>query len=217
MSGTDVSLTDLLEQVIGEALRRMMGPVVGQIESYDAPSGRASVTPLVPLLVAGTVIPPPTLQSVPVAWPASSAHSVKFPLGAGVLVTLAPLGHDHDEWLTSGTPNVTPKSERRFSLADLVAYPVAPLPLASSPDPLSYDPSWAVLLGRWAVGGSDATKAAALDGDETHKTSGSVFAAWMTQVETAINTLAPGSITPLSTTFTQLGTVVATATELKAK
>lgn len=39
---------------------------------------------------------------------------------------------------------------------------------------------------------------------------------WMGQVETAINVLAPGAVTPLSTTFTNVGTIASGAPNVKA-
>jgi hypothetical protein len=156
--GTEVPLTDLLEQTISVALKRMAGPVMGKVDTYDAATERCSVKPLVPLLVNGELLESPKLPSVPVAWPSNAgSHSYKFPLIKGSLIRLAPMGHDHSEWFTSATPDLKPTSERRFSLADLVAIPLAPSPLASPPDPLSSDASWAVLFGGHFVGDTTGT------------------------------------------------------------
>lgn len=158
--GTEVPLTDLLEQTIAVALKRMAGPVIGLVDTYDPVAGRISVTPLVPLLVNGALLPAPKLPSVPVEWPSNGgSHSYRLPLIQGSWVKLAPLGHDHTEWLTTGTPNLPPPSERRFSLADLVARPLVPSPLTSPPDPLSYDAAntWAVLFGKHIVGDNTGT------------------------------------------------------------
>lgn len=160
MSGTEVSLTTLLEQVIALALQSMDGPVVGKVNGYNSAKNRANVTPLVPLLVAGEWEPTPTLPEVPVAWPGGPSHSYKFPIVGG-LVQLAPLGHDHSDWTVTGAAGIPAKSERRFSLADLVAYPLAPSPLATPPDPLSFDTVFAVLFGKHTMG-ADATDFAAM-------------------------------------------------------
>jgi hypothetical protein len=225
MSGTDVTLTDLLEQQLAKTLQAMAGPMIGRVETYDSVAGRVSVTPLVPLLVDGDLIPAPVLPSVPVMWPSSTTHSDKWPLvdAAGVsnntLVELVPLGHDHDGWMTTGTPNVQPVTERRFSLADLVAKPLTPSPGATPPNPLSYDATHRVMFGPIKVGDNTAAKPMALNGDTVNKAPapGGAMSVWMAQVETAINTLAPGSVTPLSTTFTQVGTVTGTGTDLLGK
>lgn len=220
MSGTEVSLTKLLEQVIALALQSMDGPVVGKVNSYDSTKNRANVTPLVPLLVAGEWEPTPTLPEVPVAWPGGPSHSYKFPIVGG-LVQLAPLGHDHSDWTVSGAAGIPAKSERRFSIADLVAYPLAPSPLATPPDPLSYSAAAAVLFGETLIGGADAVKAVALNADNNPAVA--LMAAWMTQVEVICNSvLFPPPVTPvfpLSSTFnaTAISSITATATKAKAK
>jgi hypothetical protein len=226
MSGTDVTLTDLLEQQLAATLEAMAGPAYGVVETYDPATERASVSPLVPLRVDGDVVASPKLPSVPVVWPRSTTHSDKWPLvdaagvGNGSLVELAPLGHDHSQWMTSGAPNITPTSERRFSLADLVAKPLSPSPLATPPNPLSYDAAYRVLFGQMKFGDNTATKPVGLNGDAVNKVNlptPDSMALWMSQVEAAINVLAPGSITPLSTTFTKVGAITATGTDLLGK
>ena len=221
MSGTEVSLTTLLEQTIALALQSMAGPVIGKVNSYDSTKNRANVTPLVPLLVAGEWEPTPTLPEVPVAWPGGPSHSHKFPIVNG-LVQLAPLGHDHGDWTVTGAAGIPSKSERRFSLADLVAYPLAPSPLATPPDPLSYDAAWAVLFGNHKFGGSDATKKVGLDGDPVNRTlvpTPDAMTAWMTLVEPVINIIAPGTFTPLNNalSFTLAGKLAASAGTMKGK
>jgi hypothetical protein len=223
MSGTDVTLTDLLEQQLAATLEAMAGPAYGVVETYDPATERASVSPLVPLRVDGDVVASPKLPSVPVVWPRSTTHSDKWPLvdaagvGNGSLVELAPLGHDHSQWMTSGAPNITPTSERRFSLADLVAKPLSPSPLATPPNPLSYDAAYRVLFGQMKFGDNTATKPVGLNLDNCPAATS--MATWMAQVETAINILAPGSITPLSPTFntTAIARLTGTGTDLLGK
>lgn len=217
--GITISLTELLEQTIEKMITRLGGPVFGKIETFDQATDRASVTPLVPLWVDGELVQAPKVPSVPVLWLGSTAHRITWPLPAGSLVELAPLGCDHSQWLTSGTPNAPTTSTRRLSLSDLVAVPFAPSPMASPASAASYDATWAVLWGLWAIGSKAASKAVALHQDEVHKGAPGVdaLALWMTQVETFINGLAPGTVAPLSTTFTKVGAVTATATKLKAE
>jgi hypothetical protein len=177
MSGTDVAPSTVFEQAMAVAVQRMTGAVIGKIETYDPVTQRATVTSLVPILIYkdtsnplnDVVDPVITLPQVPVEWPSSNnaagalQHSIKFPLPAGSYVSIEPKGHDHSQWLTSGTPNVTPADSRRFSIADMVVRPLAPVPLATQPaNPLSYDAAGAVLFGLWIVGGSDATEFVAL-------------------------------------------------------
>jgi hypothetical protein len=204
--GTDVALSELLEQLLTLTIQAMAGPCYGKVDTYDSAKDRVSITPLVPLLVAGEIVASPKLPEVPVEWYQLGGVSLKFPLLPGSFMRLMPLGHEHSNWLVNATEGLPPTSERRFSLSDLVAVPLTPSPLATPPDPTSYDSAWAVLFGQLKVGSSAATKAAALNADNCP------------QVETAINTLAPGSVTPLSTTFssTAIASITATSTKLKA-
>jgi len=216
--GTNVSMTELLEQAIEVMLQRVGGPLFGRVDSYTPATARASVVPLVPLWVDGVIVTPPKLHSVPVCWPGTVSHGLHIPLPAGAIVMLVPLGWDHSQWLTSGTPNVPPDSMRRLSLADLVAVPMSAAPMAMPPNPLSHDSTWAVLFGAWAIGGASAVKAAALHGDVVPPSV--ALAAWAVLVEQACNVAVPGLFTALNnfaTTVTSTGAITATATKLKAE
>lgn len=218
--GTDISLTDLLEQQLEVTLQAMTGPMLGQVDTYDAASARASITPLIPLLVDGEVVPSPKMPSVPVLWPGHGDFRYTWPVAAGAIMQLLPLGHDHSRWMSSGTANIAPTDDRRFSLSDLVALPLAPSPIAAPPSPTSHDPAWAVLYGQHKIGSNAASLAVALDTDQVIRgpwTGGDVMSWWMFQVEVAINTAWPGSINPLSTTFNQVGLIRATSTKIKGE
>jgi len=215
--GTDVSLTELIEDALILAVQAMAGACFGKVDAYDTAKDRVSITPLVPLTVAGEVIAAPKFPEVPVAWPRLGDMSLKFPLLPGAFMRLDVLGHDHSGWVVSGTEGVPPTNERRFSLSDLVAVPLVPSPLSAPPDPTSYDAAWAVLFGQLKVGSSAATKAVALHQDTCP--AAALMATWMGQVETICNGVVPLGVAPLSTTFatTSIATVTATSTKLKAE
>ncbi|MGD8501315.1 MAG: Gp138 family membrane-puncturing spike protein [Phycisphaerales bacterium] len=164
MSSTDKALTEVLEDAMTAVLQRVGGPLIGKVDTYDPATATAQVTPVVPLYVDDELVTPPKLYSVPVLWPASTAHRIHFPLTAGSIVELTPLGHDHSQWLTTGTAGVAPPSTRRVSLADLVAIPMAPSPTNQPPPAGSYDTVWGVLYGLWIAGSSSATDFAAMAG-----------------------------------------------------
>lgn len=214
--GTEVSLTKLLEDSLILAVQAMQGQAIGKVETYDSASDTVSITPVVPLLVAGEMIPAPKLPDVPVVWPQLGNMSLKFPLVAGSYMRLSVLGHDHSGWVISGTEGVVPASDRRFSMSDLVAVSSAPSPLSTPPDPTSYDAAWAVLFGQLKVGSSAAVKACSLHQDSCPAST--LMAAWMTQVEGFVNTVVPGTVFPLSSTFSsvEISNVTASATKLKA-
>lgn len=213
--GTDVSLTELLEQLLTLTIQAMAGPVYGKVDAYDSTKDRVSITPLVPLLVNGEIVSSPKLPEVPVEWYQLGNVSLKFPLLPGSFMRLLPLGHEHGPWLVSATEGVPPTSERRFSLSDLVAIPLASSPLATPPDPTSYDAAWGVLFGQLKVGSSAANKAVVLDKDNCKYNT--AMGTWMSQVETFINGLAPGTVAPLAVTFGPTGIALTTATATKLK
>ena len=218
--GTDVSLTELLEQLLTLTLQAQAGPVYGKVDLYDSAKNRVSITPLVPLLVAGEIVASPKLPEVPVAWPTLGAMSLKFPLLPGAFMQLTPLGHDHSNWLVSASEGVPPTTERRFSLSDLVAVPVTPSPLSTPPGPTSYDAAWAVLFGQLKVGSSAAAKDVALHLDAVNKDAtapATDFASWMASIEAIANAGLGGTVVPAATAVTKIGLVQATATKLKAE
>jgi phage gp45-like len=63
--------------------------------------------------------------------------------------------------------------------------------------------------------GKTATKALALHQDINHKLA--AMATWMTQVETELNILTPGTVFPLSSTFTAISSINASATKAKGE
>lgn len=220
--GTEVSLTELLEDALVLAVQAMAGQAIGVVDAYNTPetgTDRVSITPLVPLLVAGVVVPAVKLPSVPVAWPQLGGMSLKFPLLPNSFMRLSVLGHDHSGWMVSGSVGVPPTNERRFSLSDLVAVPSAPSPLSSAPDPTSYDAAWGVLFGQLKVGSSAAAKGVALDLDAVNKDAtapATDFATWMASIEAIANAGLGGTVVPAAATLTKIGIVQATATKLKA-
>lgn len=221
---TNKALTEAFEVAIEKVLQRVGGPMFGRVESYRQDRGRAAVQPLVPVWVDGEIVKPPKLHSVPVCWSQSTTHGVYFPLGAGSLVELVPLGHDHSNWVTTGTENVPPPSTRRVSVSDLVAIPVSANPTAVlvTSDRYERTGTWGVLYGLWKVGSSSASKAVGLNGDAVNKGTSPVdpMANWMAAVEAFCNGITTGYFgvaNPSHTTFTQVGTLAASATKLKAE
>jgi len=160
--GTSVAMTSLVEQILVLAVQAMAGQTIGKVDTYDSVKDTVAITPVVPLLVAGEMIPAPKLPQVKVAWPQLGSMSLKFPVAAGSFMRLSVLGHDHSGWTNNGAVGVVPNSDRRFSLSDLVAVASAPSPSSSPPDPTSYDAAWGVLFGQLKVGSSAASDFVAL-------------------------------------------------------
>lgn len=127
---------EIMEMIAEAALSSRYGPLIAKVESYDAATQTASVTPVVRLVVDGTIQPQVTIASVPVAWPHSAQASLTFPLVAGDFGVIQPLMVDHDRWIVGGAANQAPPTRRTNALTDIVFRPgvraiAAPLPPAA--------------------------------------------------------------------------------------
>ncbi len=222
MSETEVepTLEDLIRRVaIGEG-EKQHGMLPAKVTVYNAAKQTCDAKPIVLIVIEGQARPLPVLRDIPIRYPAGSNWSLVGPLAPGDLVWLQPAGADISGWESSNAADALPVRQVRNSLSDLIAVPGGASPAAPLPA-TQYSSAGPVLFGQTAVflGDSGATKVVALDTDTVHKSNAppDSLAVWMTQVETAVNILAPGAITPLSTTFTQVGTITSTATKVKAK
>lgn len=166
-------------------------PIQGRIHSYTAPSvvnpgpAVADVEPLVILRIAGREpVKAEILRSVPIIFPGGSIAGYTYPLTPGVdTVALIPQDADLDAYVASGTVGQLPKSARRFNLSDCVAIPNN---LRKPSDPLpatAFSDVAAVLWGPHFIGGSDATKAAAIDQDSCNFIA--TFQTWLDGLATA--------------------------------
>jgi len=212
------TLDDLLAKAVQDELEAYHGALPCAVTLYTPADQTADVRPLIRVAVDGELHAPPTLRRVPVRWPATATHSMVLPLSVGDVGWAIPAGGDISQWHAHGTELATEAELRRFDLSDCFFTPGSRSlvsPLAAS----AYHATWAVLAGQWMIGSSAATKAAGLDGDSVEKDNitPDSMAQWMAQVETALNTLATGSVAPPSTTFTKVGTLTATAAKLKAE
>lgn len=209
------TLTEVLLQALQAAVEDINGPLVGKVTKYTATApdvALVDVLPMVQLDFDGEATESPVLQSVPVSWPGGENYRITWPLTPDSdYVKLLPYGIDHSAWIASGAERQAPPSPRRFSMSDVVAEPIPPWSRAH-PVPANSVASDGMVLFAPLIyfGGSDATKKVGLEGDNCP--AGSLMATWMAQVETAINVLAPGSITPLSTVPGFADTVIATLT-----
>jgi hypothetical protein len=214
-------LTQLLLDAIVLANEDLHGPLVGRVEKYESSPPApptVDVQPVVQLLYDGEYQTAPKMQGVPVAWPGGTNYRITWPIEVGDNVELRPLGRDHGKWLASGAEGQPPQFDRVLSLSDVVAHPTPPWSAAVPVPATSTASDGMVLLApKLYLGGSDATLAVSLNGDKCP--ADTPMATWMGQVETAINVLAPGSITPLSTTFASVAIafIKAVSTVLKGK
>lgn len=216
------TLEDLLRTFIATETGGQLGGMPGRVVKYTPATQRADVKPLIQMDTdgSGTLRVLPICRDVPVQWPSGAGWALTGPMAVGDTVWLQPAGGDIHQWLQNGTPDAATAAPRKNSLSDVVAVPglrPATSPLTSA----AYDAAamvlWATLI---KLGSSAATKAVGLHQDPV--SIDTLVSVWMGQVETFINTLAgsppgPPVITPLSSTFTQIGALQATATKVKAE
>jgi hypothetical protein len=119
--------------------------------------------PVVQLYSDGALIQAPVLRHVPVAFPGSILGGLTYPVKEGGFCELVPQEADCSTWFSSGSFGLPPPSERRLSLSDVVAWPLAPRP-ANGPLPSTAIAANGPVLWGSAVylGGSDATDFVAL-------------------------------------------------------
>ncbi len=141
MSTVQPNLYESIRGVASEAVGHVLVSITATVQSYDRTSQTVTVDPDVNgafVLSDGTEVPEnlPVIGGVPVMFPGGNGVSLTWDLAAGDQVLLIIRDRSHDE-IDSGVAQrpVTPRSRRRFSLADAVAIPQfkAPnAPLAAS-------------------------------------------------------------------------------------
>jgi len=209
------TIEDLIRIVAQGDSRAEVGPLPARVESYNPSQQSCDATPLV--LVPGPegLQTAPMVRSVPVMWPSGGGWSLHGPMAAGDLVWLVPAGADIGHWVVSGAVRSVAATERRLSLSDVVAIPGG-RPFSSPLSASAVASDGVVLAGsKVYLGDSTASKKVVLDGDRAVQTL--AMGTWMSQVEVAINALAPGAVLPLSDAIPEIATVASTATKVIAK
>lgn len=185
-------------------------PVVKLKDETRPPVGMVARTGKAPN--ANALLQPIQLTGVPVVWPSAAAGKLTIPLVAGDTGEL----HVHDRsisaWLLAGAP-VDPVLACTHWLKDSTFHPG----LRPTASPTTVDPTATVLDGALAVKiGAAATLAAARTTDAV--AASAALTTWALQVETYINGLVPGSITPLFATFAAtMATIAGGSTKVKVE
>ena len=113
---TEAFLQSTLDALKRDILSSLHVAMPGNIVSYDASSGLASVQPaMCRRTTAGEILTAPPLSGVPVFLPSSD-----YSVSAGTPCLLLFLDYCLDGWLESGQP-VLPASPRQHDLSDAVA------------------------------------------------------------------------------------------------
>lgn len=95
------------------------GPIPGEIVSYDAAKGTATVRPLYKPKVNGTTLTMPDLYEVPVDQPRTGNSGLTFPIPAGTKVTLSPQMRAIDEYEEGN--DADPYDARSFHVSNMRA------------------------------------------------------------------------------------------------
>jgi hypothetical protein len=116
-------LGEAIDSLIKRRLLDIHTSMPGIVQSYDVATQTAEVTiAMNRTKLDGETVDAIKLPNVRVMFPASSRFQNRFPLVAGDTVLLVFHERDCDSW--RGTGNIgTPQTNRKFSLADVVAIP----------------------------------------------------------------------------------------------
>lgn len=102
MTGYLGKTTNLGRDITGSQVQAerdsMWGPIPGEILSYDAAKGTATVRPLYKPMHAGQAVDMPDLYEVPVDQPRTNGMGMTFPIPAGTRVMLTPQMRAMDEY-----------------------------------------------------------------------------------------------------------------------
>lgn len=204
--GASKTLADVVRRALEMHAADLHVSLPGEVVRVDLAKGLVDVKPLVQdsreIDGVRVLLPFPVITNVPVQFPGAGAFRVTFPVAVGDACTLLFSDRSLDVWLAKGG-EVDPIDDRRHALSDAVAL----LGVRDSAHPWGNVAADALTIGHDAGGPraefkageivlDGGTKEVARKGDISK--AAPAMALWMGQVETALNTLAPGAVAPLS-------------------
>lgn len=110
---------DAVGQIAQTERETTWGPIPGEIVTYDAAKGTATVRPLYKPIVNGKKLDMPDLYEVPVDQPRTAGMGMTFPVPAGTKVMLAPQMRAFEEY-EEGNEG-TPTDARSFHISNMRA------------------------------------------------------------------------------------------------
>lgn len=134
------TLRSVARRTAERALAQARVAIPGKVTAFDSRRRTCEVQPLIrrPGKAGGTV-QEPALADVPVVWPGTGRHRVRFPLRAGDTVLLVFLDLASDDWslglqlpTATNPPLVAPAEVRSHDFADPVAIPLSTFSAALS-------------------------------------------------------------------------------------
>jgi hypothetical protein len=156
-------IPELLEEWLSDAMRSYYeehhAPIPALVTAWHQAAQTVDAQPVVQLYSGGALIQAPVLRHVPVAFPGSILGGLTYPVKEGGFCELVPQEADCSTWFSSGSFGLPPPSERRLSLSDVVAWPLAPRPANAALPSSAIAANGPVLWGSAVyLGGSDATE-----------------------------------------------------------
>ncbi|MDO9417042.1 Gp138 family membrane-puncturing spike protein [Pararhizobium sp.] len=110
---------DIVGQQVQNQQENQWGPIPGEIVSYDAAAGTATVKPLYKPIHNGQPVDMPDLYEVPVDLQRTANAGVTFPIPSGTKVMLTPAMRSMDNY--EAGEGGQPYDRRSFSLSDMRA------------------------------------------------------------------------------------------------
>lgn len=209
------SLAELINSAKDGMAKNIRTWIPAKVTKWDASTQRANCQPLVKEVDEDesgerTVNSLPVITGVPVQFMGAGGFRLTFPIEEGTLGSLFFSHRSLDRWLSGTGGEVDPVLDHFHSLSDTVFIPGL-MPFGA---PWSSCPTDEASIGDDADGngrihfpggevllGDGASKEVARKTDGIKIASPGLMATWMSQVETALNGIAAGSVTPLSSTF----------------
>ncbi len=196
------SLREVIREHILDLSENLRVCQPGRIDAYDDVAQRADVIPLLrsPAHIStGKIVYQdlPKILNVPVVFPVAGQVRIKMPVTQGDIVLLIFCDFNIDDWkggAGADDPNgrVTPRIYGSHQTADAICIPGFAIPGQARPfTSIELKADGSVIIN----GG--ATEVARNGGNVNRLTGGASFGAWMGQVESFINGVSPGALTPL--------------------
>ncbi|MFN3833377.1 MAG: Gp138 family membrane-puncturing spike protein [Allorhizobium sp.] len=110
---------DTIGQMTQTERESQWGAIPGEIVTYDAAKGTATVRPLYKPVVAGKKLDMPDLYEVPVDQPRTAGMGITFPIPAGTKVMLSPQMRAFEDYEEGN--EATPTDARSFHISNMRA------------------------------------------------------------------------------------------------